>query len=137
MTTVFPTFGLRAANQDELCEPDCRGVVFDLASIRHQTECLVTDDDLHAYVDAVLEAGQRAAVEARLARDPEARLMALAYRILNVDLHRLFDRDLPPISASLEALTRELERRINAPPFRDLWARLWRAAGIRRGPIEL
>lgn len=53
-------------------------------------------------------------MEAYLASHPEAGVMAAAYRLLNIDLHRLFDRDLPPLTASLEALSQELERRLNA-----------------------
>lgn len=58
-------------------------------------------------------------MEAYLASHPEAGVMAAAYRLLNIDLHRLFDRDLPPLTGSLEALSRELEWRLNALSSRE------------------
>jgi len=63
-------------------------------------------------------------------------MMAAAYRRLNIDLHRLLDRDLPPLTASLEALSHEFERRLSA--LSSSAARRRRAVGvgeaIRRAP---
>jgi hypothetical protein len=116
VTTLFPDFGFRAANQGGPCEGDA---VVRLPMVRRQSEIDIAGDDLHAYVDAVLDAGHRSAIEARLARDPAAVEAATAYRTINIDLHRLFDRELPPLTQSLEALTRELERRLGA---RQTWS---------------
>lgn len=118
MTTLFPIFGLQAANEQALSgnggdDAGQGGTVFDLCSRRRRT-AEIDEVDLHAYVDACLEAGRRAHIESMLASDPEAGLMAAAYRSLNINLHRLFDRDLPPLTASLEALSRELDRRLSA-----------------------
>jgi anti-sigma factor RsiW len=111
LTTVVRDVPLRAANQDGPCDVRYDGTVFDLAAIRRAQA--VDEGDLHAYVDALLETGRRAAIEAQLAQNPESRLAALAYRVINVDLHRLFDCALPPLSAPLERLSRELGRRID------------------------
>lgn len=120
MTTLFPISGLQAANEQALsgnggddAGAGQGGAVFDLSS-RRRRAAEIDQVDLHAYVDACLEAGRRAHIEAMLASDPEAGLLAAAYRSLNINLHRLFDRDLPPLTASLEALSRELDRRLSA-----------------------
>lgn len=116
MTTLFPDFGFRAANQSRPREGDA---VIRLATVCRKPEIDVGGDALHAYVDALLEAGQRSAIEARLARNPAALEAATAYRTINIDLHRLFDRDLPPLTQSLEVLTRELGRRLDS---RQTWS---------------
>lgn len=113
MTTFLPNAGLpnagfRSANQDG---PDV--TVIRLASVRRAAPT-IAPDDLHAYVDGSLDPGCRSTVEALLARDPDAQSAVRAYRDLNIDLHRLFDRDLPPIVPPLEALVRELDRRVAA-----------------------
>jgi anti-sigma factor RsiW len=46
---------------------------------------------LHAYVDGVLDEGERAAAEAYLAAHPEEAARARAYRAQNEALHRAFD----------------------------------------------
>lgn len=106
VTTVFTNIVFEAANQDT---PDVK--VVRLAEVGRSSGT-IDEADLHAYVDALLKAGRRAAVEAALARDPDALSATTAYRALNVELHRLFDRDLPPLTEPLEALTRELDRRL-------------------------
>ncbi len=136
MTTLFPFFRLQAANRSgsDDTEVTRRNVVNLSSYVRRATEA--EEAELHAYVDCVLEAGQRARVEAQLARSPEAGMIAAAYRRLNIDLHRLWDRDLPPLTASMEALSREFERRLSALSSPE--ARRRRAEGvgaaIRRAP---
>jgi anti-sigma factor RsiW len=51
----------------------------------------VSDDDLHAYVDGVLDEARRIEVEALLARDPEAAAKVANWRAQAVALHALFD----------------------------------------------
>lgn len=105
MTTLFSNFWYRPSEDGSVT------VVY-LDSARQLSSGTLEDGDLHAYVDAALNVGRRSDVEAKLARDPAARAAACAYRDLNVDLHRLFDRVLPPLTLPLEALSCELERRL-------------------------
>ncbi len=49
------------------------------------------DDELHAWVDGQLDAGQRAALEERLAHDEEAARRAAGYRQMNAALQALYD----------------------------------------------
>lgn len=51
----------------------------------------VSDEELHAYVDGVLPAGRRAAVESLLAQDPAAAVRVTAYRAQADTLHLLYD----------------------------------------------
>ena len=137
MTTLFPYFGFQAANRPGPDNPDgTQRNVVELSRYLRRAGGEVDEAELHAYVDCILEAGQRARVEAKLARRPEAGAIASAYRRLNIDLHRLLDRDLPPLTASLEALSRELERRLSS--LSSPKARRWRAGSvgdaIRRAP---
>lgn len=127
MTTVVGDIALRAANQKGRCDVTSDRVVFDLAAIRGARAGAIDEGDLHPYVDAALEAGRRAMIEAQLARDPQLRLAALACRVINVDLHRLFDHELPPLTAALERLSRELERRIGRRTARHAQIRYWSA----------
>lgn len=98
----------------------------------------IDEDELHAYVDGLLEADRRSGVESRLAQDPASKAAASVYRNLNIDLHRLFDVALPPLDARLSALSRELEQRmvrrhiLSSPPnaaWMDVSAF---ATGVRR-----
>lgn len=63
-------------------------------------------------------------------------MIAAAYRRLNIDLHCLWDRDLPPLTASLEALSQEFERRLNALSSPEARRRRTQGVGdaIRRAP---
>ncbi len=137
VTTLFPLFGFQAANRSGSDDPEMTPPnIIELSPYLRQAGEEIGEADLHAYVDCVLEAGHRARVEAQLARCPEDGMIAAAYRRLNIDLHRLLDRDLPPLTASLEALSREFERRLNALSSPE--ARQRRADGvgdaIRRAP---
>lgn len=91
-------------------------VVLDFASYYVRRERSIGEEELHAYVDAVLDAGRRAAIEAALAQDDCASARVASYRALNIDLHRLFDVELPPAPAPLAAMTREIERSLNTRP---------------------
>ncbi|MFN8719891.1 MAG: anti-sigma factor family protein [Rhodospirillales bacterium] len=51
----------------------------------------LSDDDLHAYVDGVLDEARRIEVEALLARDPEAAAKVANWRAQALALHALFD----------------------------------------------
>ena len=55
------------------------------------TSVKVTEAQLHAYVDGVLAAAERAAVEAHLASHPDDAARVSAYRAQNAALHRAFD----------------------------------------------
>jgi anti-sigma factor RsiW len=55
------------------------------------TSVKVTEAQLHAYVDGVLAAAERSAVEAHLASQPDDAARANAYRAQNEALHRAFD----------------------------------------------
>jgi hypothetical protein len=120
VTTLFPNFGFQANRRARSGPPaDSGRNVIDLSSHLGRATEEAAEVELHAYVDCSLETGRRARMEAYLASHPEACVMAAAYRLLNIDLHRLFDRDLPPLTASLEALSQELERRLNALSSRE------------------
>lgn len=67
---------------------------------------LITERDIHAYVDGELMPARRAQVEAYLAIQPEDAARAEFYRAQNIGLHALYDRyavDSLPISLIAEA----------------------------------
>lgn len=51
----------------------------------------VTEEDIHAYVDGILDRHRRSRVEAYLAAHPEEAARVEAYRAQNIGLHVLFD----------------------------------------------
>jgi anti-sigma factor RsiW len=109
VTTLFSNFGYR---------PDPKGpVTVVYLDAARRSSAVLREEDLHAYVDAALSADRRADVEARLARDRAAEERASGYRTLNIDLHRLFDCDLPPMTPSLQLKSAELERRLASRHF--------------------
>ncbi|HCX32258.1 MAG TPA: hypothetical protein DHV08_01040 [Rhodocyclaceae bacterium] len=95
---------------------------------------MVTDDDLHAYVDARLPPARRAEIEAHLAADSEAATRVRAYQAHRQGLHDLFDPVLDePIPASLRELAAEIDTRLEARGTRFVARRLLRsriAAGV-------
>jgi hypothetical protein len=112
LATLLQNSGLRAANQDRSDNPSWPTEVVDFVAFRSARTAGLGANDLRAYVDAVLEEGRRAAVAAGLRRDREAGEAVAAYRAINVDLHRLFEVDLPPLATALACPSRELRRRI-------------------------
>jgi anti-sigma factor RsiW len=69
------------------------------------TACPISEDDLHAYVDAALPAARRAAVETCLATHPEEAERVRAYQAQKQALASLFDAVLDePVPERLRAL---------------------------------
>lgn len=80
----------------------------------------ISEDDLHAYADGLLEAGRRAEVEAWLAAHPEDAARVHAWTAQNRALHAAFDEVLN------EPLPLELVRAVSRRPVRSM--QIWRAA---------
>ena len=84
----------------------------------------VTDDDLHAFVDGVLDAGRRPAVERHLAAHPEAAARVAAWQAVGASLREATAwKAREPVPARLD-ITRLLEARR---------ARRWQPARIAAG----
>lgn len=68
----------------------------------------LSDDDLHAYVDGMIDDARRIEVEARLAHDPEAAAKVANWRAQTQALHALFDPvlDETPTEAMVAAADR-------------------------------
>lgn len=72
----------------------------------------MTDDDLHAFADGLLDPGRRAEAEAWLAGHPEDAVRVAAWQALSRQLHERFDPVLDePAPARLLAAARGRERR--------------------------
>lgn len=90
---------------------------------------LITDTELHAYVDTELSAAQRAEIEARLASDPEAAARVRAYQEQKLALRQLFDPVLDePLPASLRALASMPEMTV-----RHAWLPRWSVQRVAAG----
>jgi anti-sigma factor RsiW len=84
----------------------------------------VTDDDLHAFVDGVLDAGRRPAVERHLAAHPEAAARVAAWQAVGASLREATEwKAREPVPARLD-VTRLLEARR---------ARRWQPARVAAG----
>jgi len=69
------------------------------------------DDQIHAYVDRLLDSAERKSVESALRRRPLDRIKAAAYSALNVKLKALFAEPPPVMSEALrELMNRTAER---------------------------
>ena len=70
----------------------------------------VTEEDIHAYVDGILDRHHRSRVEAYLAAHPEEAARVEAYRAQNIGLHVLFDTTpLAPVPEDLADMADRLQ----------------------------
>jgi len=81
---------------------------------------IVTEADLHAYVDGALPEARRAEIEGYLAAQPQEAERVKAYRHQNAELHRLFD----PVLGESEP------ERLRAPLTARRGFFLWRYAAV-------
>lgn len=81
----------------------------------------INEDDLHAWADNRLDAARRAEVDAWLAKHPEARLEAEAWRAQNAAMHQSFD---PVLDEPLPT------RMMNSARARGTWLPQWSVRGM-------
>lgn len=77
---------------------------------------VISEQDLHAYVDDVLGADRREAVEAYLAENPEAAAKVASYWAQRQTL-LLLPHSTEPLGEPTRALCRELARRLTSRPI--------------------
>lgn len=93
-------------------------------------------DQLSAYADGELPAGELAAVEAHLGACPPCREALAGLREVKSALAAAPTRPMPP--ALIAALEADHARRLEAAPrFAWLWPRLWIPAGALAGALAL
>jgi anti-sigma factor RsiW len=91
----------------------------------------VSEEELQAYVDGLLDSARAAEIEARLAANPEAAERAQAYRAQNRALRAMFEPVLDePVPARL---TETLRRPRRTLPLRAAAALAWLAVGAVAG----
>jgi anti-sigma-K factor RskA len=87
----------------------------------------VPDAQLEAYLDGLLTGQERAAMEARVASEPELKRQAELQRRINAGLERLF-RVETPVNGRLAAHLMSARRKRDAPAARP--AKMWWAAAV-------
>jgi anti-sigma factor RsiW len=90
----------------------------------------LSDNELHAYVDDLLDAESRRAVEAHLAQAPEDAARVAAYREHNAALHAAFD---PVLDEPVPDRMRHVGASRGARPARVAVAAGWLALGVAIG----
>lgn len=90
-----------------------------MKTIWHDNDNGMREADLQGYVDGLIDARQRAAVEAYLATSPVEAERLAAYRRQNIALHALFDpiagEDLRQLPPALTRLAAEFDAQLRRP----------------------
>jgi hypothetical protein len=85
---------------------------------------LISEEDVHAYVDSALDARRQQAVEICLSQDSELAAKVAVYRAQVMAL-KLLDRPSEPLSEPIRALCRVLAQRITQrSQLADIWDKI-------------
>jgi anti-sigma factor RsiW len=85
---------------------------------------LISEEDLHAYVDDALDARRRQAVETCLSQDDDLAAKVAVYRAQKLAL-KLLERPTGPLPDSIRALCRMLAKRLTqGSQTTDIWDKM-------------